>query len=285
MNKKFSPQIVQTKEIDRENYTMRFVMSTPEIDRHGEVIDQKGWDFSPFMLNPVVLWGHDQSIPAVGKVIAIEQVNGNTEGVVKFAVKENPDAKVLFDLYAEGFMSAVSVGFMNLKWMYDEVKDVVTLLENELFELSLVNVPANASALSKAHAKGFDTSVVERLSKHQKHSTDERFKDLGEEEKPEVEEETPVVVEEEQPVTVPEEVAEPTKTPAEVTPSDEEVDKALDTLSRSGNEQIKASVKELSSRLNDASATKETVAKKGLSNKTINRLVRSLLKAKETTTS
>ena len=269
-------QSFQTKEIDRENFTMRFVMSTPEIDRHGEIINQNGWDFGPFLKNPVVLWGHDQSQPAVGKVISIEKINGNVEGVVKFAANENPQAKILFDLYAEGFMAAVSVGFMNLKWMYDEVLDVITLLENQLFELSLVNVPANASALSKAVEKGIDISKLGIQVENVK--TEDKFKNLGTKvEVKTTDEEEEVEDEDEE-----EEIDEDESDEGDETSSEEEVKSALKTLFKSDKAVIKASVKELENHLNDAGVEKPQVSstEKRYSNKHINRLVASLLGSK-----
>lgn len=272
------------KEIDRENFTMRFVMSTPEVDRHGEVIDQRGWDFGPFLKNPVVLWGHDQSIPAVGKVVSIETVNGNTEGVVKFAVKENPQAKILFDLYAEGFMAAVSVGFMNLKWMYDEMLDVVTLLENQLFELSLVNVPANASALSKAIEKGIDVSKLGINVENGTTTIEDKFKNLGVRvEKKEIEDE-----EDESSDGEDEEVEDlganttDDEEESDEESSEEEVKAALKTLFKSDKAVIKASVKELENHLNDALVAKSnSTTEKRYSNKHINRLIASLLASKK----
>jgi HK97 family phage prohead protease len=296
----FSPQAFKAVSIDREKFQIRFVMSTPEVDRHGEVIDQKGWDFSKFLLNPVVLWGHDQSIPAVGKVVGIENVNGNTEGIVQFAVKENPEAKVLFELYAEGYMSAVSVGFMNNKWMYDEENDLLTLLENELFELSLVNVPANASALAKAKTKGLDVDVIKRLNTKETHRAEDRFKNLGDEVTVDVtvtetdeEEKAEVPADPEKPEsgeeTDPNPEEEKTEEAADAAPSEEETKAALEVLFKSGRNVIKASVKELSNRLNDANednqdssvdASPSQGLQKGFSNRHINSLVRSLLSSK-----
>lgn len=151
------------KSVDEKNYTIDFIFSTPDTDRHGEEIDQKGWKLDEFMKNPVVLFAHDQWQPAVGQVIKIGFVDGNLEGTVKFAAEENPFAKILFDLYKNGFMRAVSVGFANTEYKYNEETERLVLLENILYELSLVNVPANARALAKQ--KGIDLSALENKEK------------------------------------------------------------------------------------------------------------------------
>jgi len=155
--KKLGTKVVSVNE---ETYEIDFIFSTGDTDRHDEIIDQKGWKLTEFLSNPVVLFAHDQHNPAVGKVVSVSMENGQLEGRVKFAAEEYPFAKVLFNLYKNGFMRAVSVGFMNLKYSFDEAKEQLILLENELYELSLVNVPANAQALAKC--AGMDIEPLEK---------------------------------------------------------------------------------------------------------------------------
>lgn len=144
------------KSVDEQNKSIDFVFSTPDSDRHDEIIRQDGWDTKEFMQNPVVLFAHDQWQPAVGQVTQIGMENGNLVGTVKFAAEENPFADMLYKLYKGGFMRAVSVGFRNNKYVYDEETERIELLDNTLFELSLVNVPANARALAKSAGINFD---------------------------------------------------------------------------------------------------------------------------------
>ena len=35
------------------------VISTADIDRQGESINQAGWDLTNYLKNPIVLWAHD----------------------------------------------------------------------------------------------------------------------------------------------------------------------------------------------------------------------------------
>lgn len=290
--KRFAPQYLKATSVDRDTFTVRFIFSSARVDRHGEVIDQKGWKLENYMNNPVVLWAHDQSQFPIGKAANMSLESGNLEGDVIFAYKENPQAAIAFELAAGGFLSAGSVGFMNKKWMYDKPTDVLTLLENELFEFSIVNVPANPDAISKAvdsiKAKNMDKKFIDKVVELQnkaKEAQENRFKDLGEE----VEEKVEVIADPAKPESgedtdiAPEEVAEGVST-------DEEVEKALEVLFKADREVIKASVKELASRLNDAQIETEekdvddaslVVYKKGLSNNHINFLVRSLLKSKD----
>jgi HK97 family phage prohead protease len=282
MEKRFAPQYLKVKDVNRDEYTIRFVFSSGAVDRHGEVIDQKGWMLENYLKNPVVLWGHDQSKFPIAKAANMQIVNDTLEGDVIFAYNENPEAAIAFELCAGGFLNAGSVGFMNIKWMYDENLDLLTLLENELFEFSIVNVPANPEALAKAidglKAKNVDKTVIANIQKFQetaKKNAADRFKNLGEEVKDGEDDDDIVEVPKEDPEELDEEVA---------------VKAALEVLFKAGREVIGESVKELTSRLNDSdeNINNEKVdsshpaegLKKGLSNARINFLIRSLMKGK-----
>ena len=157
----------KVKEINEEENSIRFVFSTDDEDRHGEIVDQKGWDVNDFMKNPVVLFAHDHHQPAVGQVTELKlNEDSNLEGVIKFAVEEYDFAKTLFKLYKGKFMRAVSAGFMNNKYEIDEDNDTFTLKENTLLEMSMVNVPANSMALAKS--VGIDVSSIEKLMAEKK---------------------------------------------------------------------------------------------------------------------
>lgn len=154
--------LFRTKSVDEENFIIRGTFSTGGTDRDGEIIDQTGWKLEEFMQNPVVLFAHDHYQPAVGKVIElIKDGSGNLAGAIQFAAKEYDFALTLFKLYAAGFMRAFSVGFQNEIYEIDQEKDQVILRENSLYEISCVNVPANAMAL--AFSKGIDCAPLEKM--------------------------------------------------------------------------------------------------------------------------
>lgn len=148
--------------IDEENHIIRGVFSTGAEDRQGEIVDQNGWKLDEFLANPVILFAHDHYQPAVAKCIElVKDAAGNLAGAIQFAYDEYDFAATLFKLYAGGYMRAFSVGFMNDIIEFDQENDTVTLKENTLYEISCVNVPANAMAL--AFAKGIDIAPVERI--------------------------------------------------------------------------------------------------------------------------
>lgn len=188
MELKYKSFNVEIKEVNEEQYTISAVFSTSDIDRSGESIDQKGWILDEYLNNPVILFAHDHYQPAVGKVISIG-INsaGELEGVVKFAVDEYPFAQILFNLYKGGYMRAFSVGFMNIEneTIDEEGESVVVLKKNKLYEISVVNVGANAMALAKnslaeARAKGLDTSALDQfIEKVEKDSQDKEKSNLN----------------------------------------------------------------------------------------------------------
>lgn len=132
--------------------------STSSVDRQGDSIDQQGWDIKNFMANPVMLWAHDYSALPVAKAtnITIDQ-----RGLVcdyEFApVEGNPMAQQVKTLVDEGFLNAVSVGFMPL----ERNGNVITKME--LFEISFVPVPANPQALQLMLGKGITRDVLTKF--------------------------------------------------------------------------------------------------------------------------
>ena len=48
---------------------MVFVISTDEVDRHGDIVSAGGWRLDAFRRNPVVLWAHDYRFPVVSRVV------------------------------------------------------------------------------------------------------------------------------------------------------------------------------------------------------------------------
>ena len=137
---------VKVKGVDEENCTLEAIFSTEDEDRHGDIVRQN-WDLKQFKKNPVILNSHNywSATDVIGKAEKIAVKNGQLEGKIKFAVEENPIAKIIFDLYKNGFLSAFSVGFIP-----KEFSDKGEILKSELLEISAVSVPANAYALAKS---------------------------------------------------------------------------------------------------------------------------------------
>ena len=182
--------------IDKDNSSLTGIFSTEDEDRHGDIVRQD-WDLKSFKKNPVVINSHQyfDATEVIGKVENIKvNEDKQLEGKIKFASEENPKAKIIFDLYAGGFLNAFSVGFIPKQF-----DDKGTILKSELLELSTVSVPANAFALAKS--KGIDVDTLYKgEEKKTEEEDEEEIEDITKEnlpdedvkeEEPEVEEEKP----------------------------------------------------------------------------------------------
>ena len=142
-----------------ESRVVTFTISTASVDRHGDTIDVDGWDFTAFMKNPVVLWGHDYRSLPIGRALKVWKHGGKIKASVEFASEEmNPLAERVFRMVKSGFLKASSVGMRPIKWKVSEDEDRkrmygIDFLEQELLEFSIVTVPANAEALAETPKK------------------------------------------------------------------------------------------------------------------------------------
>ena len=132
---------------------MTFVVSTDEVDRHGDTISVEGWRLAPYMRNPVFLWAHNYTRPAIGRAVDLWKEDHRLMAMIEFAPTEF--AREVATLYQAGYQKGVSVGFRPLQ--YDVRWDRQTgealgihFVEQELLEISAAPVPANQSALRKA---------------------------------------------------------------------------------------------------------------------------------------
>lgn len=154
MNKVFIKALLEKKA--KGGYSV--IASTSTIDRSGDSIDQAGWDLKNFMLNPVMLWAHDYSALPVAKATSIVVDGRGLVADYEFAPPEgNPMAQQVKTLVDEGFLNAVSVGFMPL----ERNGNVITKME--LFEISFVPVPANPQALQLMLSKGIASDVLTKF--------------------------------------------------------------------------------------------------------------------------
>src|ERR1019366_6941090 len=76
-----------------EDRTFEVVMSTNDEDRQGDALDQSGWDFKYFNMNPVLLWAHNYQGFPIGIITDIRIEGDETIATGKFApAGMNPEA-------------------------------------------------------------------------------------------------------------------------------------------------------------------------------------------------
>lgn len=147
--------------IEKADGRLVAVASTASEDRHGEIVSVEGWDIKNFKKNPVLQWAHDHTEPAIGvaKNIKVEGTGKKARLTFEPVFHDFTEkAKALKAMVEEGILNSFSVGFRPLEM------DGNMYTKQELLEISLVNVPANADARMLAYkaleSKGLDTTVI-----------------------------------------------------------------------------------------------------------------------------
>ena len=132
---------------------MTFVISSEEVDRHGDVVSAAGWQLAAYRQNPVFLWAHDYTRPVIGRAAAVWPEPGLLLARMEFAPTDF--AAEVAALYRSGYQQGVSVGFKPLRYAERRQESTgaflgIRFLEQELLEVSAVPVPANRQALRRA---------------------------------------------------------------------------------------------------------------------------------------
>ena len=128
--------------------------STNDQDRAGDVIHPAAWakgGIGNYENNPIILFNHDYHNP-IGKTTEL----GVDERGLKIKGKISKSAGKINDLVKEGVLGAFSVGFRVKDADYIEETDGYSIKDAELFEISVVSVPANQAATFSV-AKSFDS--------------------------------------------------------------------------------------------------------------------------------
>lgn len=145
----------ETRSADSEELRVHVVMTTPTLDRQGDIVVPTGVRLEAFRRNPVVLWAHRYDMPPVGAV-DVPTLRVGPKGIEADVVFDGGSAagREVHGLYRRGVLRAWSVGFIPLKHevIEDRGSRKVTgyrVTEWELLELSAVPVPANPEALTR----------------------------------------------------------------------------------------------------------------------------------------
>lgn len=134
--------ITQNNEETDEN-AFHFVASTDELARDNIVIRAAAWSLDNYLRNPVVLWAHDYNRPPIGRATPYT-TNGQLRARVVFD-ENDPFAREVARKYREGYLHAVSVGWITRESHREGDHEVVT--KAELLDISAVPVPGDPNAL------------------------------------------------------------------------------------------------------------------------------------------
>lgn len=126
------------------NQLKRFVLSdSSSINSKGYKIDINGLDISRFATNPVMLYEHNPE-KVIGRWNDIKKDTKQLTAIPEFDL-EDAEALSIAGKVERGFLNAASIGII----VYDmtEVDGVDVVTRSELFEASIVSVPADAGAV------------------------------------------------------------------------------------------------------------------------------------------
>lgn len=136
----------EIKAMDEDQRTISGMASVPEVDRVGDIVESLGAKFSPEI---PLLWAHKHDSP-----VGVAELGRPTKKGIPFRaiiarIEEDGPLKQMVDMAWQAvkarLVRGVSIGFRPIK--YDIMSEGgIRFTETEIYELSLVTVPACASA-------------------------------------------------------------------------------------------------------------------------------------------
>lgn len=162
MNRAYS--VLDIKAVDDDQRVLTGIATTPEPDRVGDIVEPLGAKFA----NPLpLLWQHRHDSP-VGTVVFDKPTKSGIKFKATLPVIEEAGAlKDLVDMAWQSvkakLVRGVSIGFRALEYAFME-SGGVRFAEVEIMELSLVTIPANASATIQT-IKALDAPYLPRSVK------------------------------------------------------------------------------------------------------------------------
>jgi len=152
-----------------ENQVRTFTISTPSVDREGDIMDPTGCNASDYLKNPVVLWAHDYTSLPVGRTKTLTIRPDAIVSDVEFA--PTAFAQQVKSLIDGGYIKGASIGFLPADGGAEPITDSQGRVTGtkytkwHLLEWSLVPVPSNQEALAHmvatAKTKGLAVDAVE----------------------------------------------------------------------------------------------------------------------------
>lgn len=149
--------MLEVKSFDDDAREITGVATTPEPDRMGDIVDPLGAKFATEL---PLLWQHKHDAP-VGTVVFGKPTKNGIPFRASVAKIEDPGMlKDLLDMAWQAvkakLVRGVSIGFRALEYSFMD-SGGIRFTEVEIYELSLVTIPANASATIQT-IKAMDTA-------------------------------------------------------------------------------------------------------------------------------
>jgi len=139
---------------DENTITVEGYANTTTKDRQGDIILEEAWTkggLDNYLKNPIVLAYHNPEKP-IGEVT---DYGVNNKGL-HVTAEISKAAGDVYTLIREGVLKAFSVGFRVEDADYDKDTDIFVIKNLEMYELSVVSIPANADSIFSVR-KSFET--------------------------------------------------------------------------------------------------------------------------------
>lgn len=242
---------VEVKEMDTSSdeyivvkgYANRFKDNQGNIlrDRDGDAVLSSGMDITNFTKNPVILYNHNRA-EIIGKAIKVEL---RDDGIyMEMHIYKSLNHKV-YEAVRLGVLKAFSIGFSVKDLKYLPELDIFLITQAELYENSVVSVPANQDSLIEQVGqdgmmslgiKGVTADVISKSLDEVDNKEKDLLQDVAETLKqikemlqtPQIKEQTTETKEDQEDTQVSEEVQETDEVTKEVTEVVEETQEAGD---------------------------------------------------------
>lgn len=140
----FKVKSISEEENEDSFITIEGYANTTTVDRVGDIILEEAWTkggLDNYLKNPIILAYHNHSKP-IGTMIDYAV---NNKGF-KIVATISKAAGEVYSLIKEGVLKTFSVGFRTRDAEYDSTTELFVIKDLELFEVSVVSVPANADS-------------------------------------------------------------------------------------------------------------------------------------------
>lgn len=149
----------KTKTFDAATRSATFVMTDETVDSYGDIVKAKGANLDRFEANPICLLNHRSDL-ILGTWPTVERKPKALVGKAVLASEGTaPHVDMAFNLLSQDILRGASIGFMPTKVerrLDDDGEPMWSYIihEWELYECSIVSIPANPAALAKSVKDG-----------------------------------------------------------------------------------------------------------------------------------
>jgi HK97 family phage prohead protease len=143
-----------------------FAVSAESTDRYGDQIVQTGIDLRNYLRNPIALMNHNTSDP-IGNFLNPRIQNGKLTADLDL-LPEGVSNRVdeIRALISHGVLRATSIGFAPVEQepiVRNGARTGTRYTKSELYEISVVSVPAQSEALAIARSLGVSRSTMQQV--------------------------------------------------------------------------------------------------------------------------